>query len=175
MTVREPERRRWGRGSSRVVDRAARGPVGCSSIQRLRVGLAEAGSVPRRIRRRRTRSSRARRAWRRHRRRGPFPSSHRSRGSAFQASPVVLAVDALGDLADRGGVLGRDEDVGHRVRPAHPVRLRRAWLAAASIAGMSSRWRRIPAAISAFVFASVRMSWASGSPSAACSRCAAPT
>ena len=28
---------------------------------------------------------------------------------------IVLAVDAAGDLADRGGVLGRDEDVGHRV------------------------------------------------------------
>src|ERR1700687_1307869 len=28
-------------------------------------------------------------------------------------APVMLAVDALGDLADRGGILGRDEDVGH--------------------------------------------------------------
>ena len=65
---------RLAAGSSRVVDRAARGPPGARRSSAAR-RLGRAGSVPRRTRRRRTRSSRARRAWRRHRRRGSFPAA----------------------------------------------------------------------------------------------------
>ena len=44
--------------------------------------------------------------------------------TGFPGSPVVLAVYASGDLADRQGVLGRDEDVRHGLdRFRQPARL----------------------------------------------------